>query len=119
VAEHVAAAHEASVEVTFHDGYPSTDNDRDAARFMGEVMQRVVGESNAVLDVQPAMTAEDFSFMLLRVPGAYGFLGNGPKGGAGIPLHSANYDFNDSSISIGVRFWDALARDWFRRRALD
>jgi amidohydrolase len=119
VAGHVAAAHEASAEVTFHDGYPGTDNDHEAAQFMGEVMQRVVGEPNAVLDVPPAMTAEDFSFMLQRVPGAYGFIGNGPKGGAGVPLHSAHYDFNDGCISIGVRFWDALARDWFSRRAAD
>jgi metal-dependent amidase/aminoacylase/carboxypeptidase family protein len=61
----------------------------------------------------PAMTAEDFGFMLEEVPGAYGFIGNGAGGKPGINLHNAAYDFNDDNLALGARFWDRLARDWF------
>jgi amidohydrolase len=113
MAKHIAAAHDAKVEVTLHAGYPCTENDRRMADFMGKVMQEVVGEENAELDVPPAMTAEDFSFMLQAVPGAYGFIGNGPDHGNSVALHSPNYDFNDANLQIGSRFWDSLVRRWF------
>ncbi|TCG07902.1 hypothetical protein BZM27_16265 [Paraburkholderia steynii] len=90
IARHVAAAHEASVETKFFSGYPCTDNHRDAADFMGQVMQEIVGESDAHLDIPPAMTANGFSFMPQAVRGAYGFIGNGPfaEQGDGAALHS-------------------------------
>jgi hippurate hydrolase len=119
VAQHIAAAHDARAAVTFHAGYPCTENERRAAVFMGRVMQDVVGEENAHLDIPPAMTAEDFSFMLQVVPGAYGFIGNGPEQGNGVALHSPNYDFNDNNLSIGSRFWDSLVRRWFASESKD
>ena len=80
---------------------------------MGDVMRELVGDANANTDVQPAMTAEDFGFMLEQVPGAYGFIGNGTNGQPGINLHSPSYDFNDDNIALGARFWDRLVRRWF------
>jgi hippurate hydrolase len=64
-------------------------------------------------DVLPAMTAEDFGFMLEQVPGAYGFIGNGPGGKPGVNLHNPAYDFNDGIIGMGAAFWDRLVREWF------
>jgi hippurate hydrolase len=61
------------------------------------------------------MTGEDFSFMLLQVPGAYGFIGNGLNGLPGINLHTAEYDFNDDNLTIGSQFWDRLVRRWFEK----
>lgn len=113
VATHVAAAHDAKVTVLWKPGYPSTCNTRDEARFMGDVMREVVGHANAHTDVPPAMTAEDFGFMLEQVPGAYGFIGNGANGQPGTTLHSPAYDFNDDNIALGARFWDRLVRRWF------
>jgi len=53
----------------------------------------------------PMMGAEDFSFYLERVPGAYFFLGGGVDGEDCPPCHSARYDFNDDLILRGVRCW--------------
>jgi hippurate hydrolase len=113
IATHVAAAHGATATVLWKPGYPSTCNTRDEARFMGDVMREMVGDAYADTDVQPAMTAEDFGFMLEQVPGAYGFIGNGAHGQPGVNLHSPNYDFNDDNIALGARFWDRLVRRWF------
>ena len=53
------------------------------------------------------MGAEDFSFMLQRVPGAYLRLG---QGGAenGCFLHNPRYDFNDAVIPLGSGLFAAL-----------
>jgi amidohydrolase len=114
ISNHVAAAHDAQAEVSFYDGYPCTENNPAASDFMAQVMKEIVGVANTHVDVAPAMTAEDFSFMLQAVPGAYGFIGNGSPGGVA-GLHSPTYDFNDRNLSIGPRFWDLLARRWFER----
>ncbi|QIL73918.1 amidohydrolase (plasmid) [Diaphorobacter sp. HDW4B] len=113
VATHVAAAHEARVTILWKPGYPSTCNSHHEARFMGEVMRELVGEKHAHPDVMPAMTAEDFGFMLEQIPGAYGFIGNGANGKPGVTLHSPSYDFNDDNIALGARFWERLVHRWF------
>jgi hippurate hydrolase len=116
IAHRIAEAHLATAEVTFRAmGYPATVNHRKEAMFMGEVMREVVGEENAITDVLPAMTSEDFGFMLEEVPGAYGWIGNGAGGKPGVGLHNPGYDFNDDNLSLGARFWDRLARRWFER----
>jgi amidohydrolase len=115
IAGHVAQAHRASAEVIIKPGYPTTVNHPREARFMAQVMRDVAGEGNAHDDVLPAMTAEDFGFMLERVPGAYGFIGNGAGGRPGINLHNAAYDFNDDILGLGASFWDRLVRQWFEQ----
>jgi hippurate hydrolase len=112
---HVAQAHGATATVTIKPGYPSTINHPKEARFMAEVMAATVGPKNAHDDVLPAMTAEDFSFMLEKVPGAYGFIGNGHGGLPGVSLHNAAYDFNDDILGVGANFWDRLVRQWLEK----
>ncbi|MBI5276205.1 MAG: amidohydrolase [Burkholderiales bacterium] len=112
ISSHVAQAHRASAETIHKPGYPATVNHPREARFMAQVMRQLAGDA-ATHDVMPAMTSEDFGFMLLEVPGAYGFIGNGPGGRPGVNLHSPSYDFNDDIIALGSTFWDRLAREWF------
>ncbi|NPC57045.1 M20 aminoacylase family protein [Caenimonas soli] len=115
ISTHVAQAHRASAEVIIKPGYPTTVNHPHEARFMAQVMGKMVGDDNAHVDVLPAMTAEDFGFFLEKVPGAYGFIGNGAGGKPGVNLHNAAYDFNDDILGLGASFWDRLARQWFEQ----
>ncbi len=115
MSQHIATAHGATAKVTIKPGYPCTINHPNEARFMAEVMAATVGVKNANPDIAPAMTAEDFSFMLEKVPGAYGFIGNGHGGLPGISLHNAGYDFNDDILGVGASFWDRLVRQWFEK----
>ena len=48
--------------------------------------------------------AEDFSFFEQQLPGVFFFVGTG----SGIPLHSDDYDFDDSVIIEGVKLFNAL-----------
>jgi len=113
ISSHVAQAHRASAEVIIKPGYPTTVNHPREARFMAQVMGSTAGAANVHADVLPAMTSEDFGFMLQQVPGAYGFIGNGTGGKPGVNLHNAAYDFNDDILGLGASFWNRLVRRWF------
>ncbi len=117
IATHVAAAHRASAELIIRPGYPCTVNHPAEARFMADVMAEVAGEPQVDRDVAPAMTAEDFGFMLEALPGAYGFIGNGGGPHGTENLHNPAYDFNDDVLGLGVRFWTRLVHRWFERDA--
>ena len=123
IAKHVCAAHEAQCDFRFNRNYPPTVNSAAEANFARGVMAGIVGADN-VLVQEPAMTAEDFSFMLLARPGAYAFIGNGDgahrdmQHGCGpCTLHNASYDFNDDLIPLGATCWVELAEQFLRREA--
>jgi len=118
ISRYVAEAHDAQAEVIIHgEGYPNTTNHPEQANFMASVMCEMVGEDKANTNVLPAMTAEDFGFMLKEVPGAYGWIGNGISNISGGELHSTTYDFNDQNLQLGAYFWEKLARQWFLTEA--
>ena len=118
VAEHVCAAHDAECSFEFHRNYPPTINHAKEAAFARAVMVGIVGEAN-VLPQEPTMGAEDFSFMLQALPGAYVFLDNGDgshrdigHGGGPCMIHNPSYDFNDALIPLGGTYWVRLAEAW-------
>jgi len=118
IAEHISAAHDAECDFNFHRNYPPTINSANEANFARRVMAGIVGADN-VLTQEAAMTAEDFSFMLMAKPGCYAFIGNGDgahrdlhHGGGPCTLHNASYDFNDDLIPLGATCWVELAEQF-------
>ncbi|SKA40140.1 hippurate hydrolase [Enhydrobacter aerosaccus] len=92
------------VEMEHMPGYPPTINNAARARFAVDVAAGICGEGNVQDNVRPSMGAEDFSYMLEKVPGAMVWLGNG-GGETGVSLHNPRYDFNDMAIPFGVSFF--------------
>ena len=118
IAEHTSAAFEASCEFEFARNYPPTINHASETEFARQVMSELVGADN-VLEFEPTMGAEDFSYFLLEKPGAYFLIGNGDgshrAGGHGMGpcmLHNPSYDFNDELIPLGATLWVRLAEAW-------
>jgi amidohydrolase len=104
ICEGAARMHGVTIEVEHRPGYPPTVNDVEQARFAADVAAGVCGEHAVQDNTRPSMGAEDFSYMLEKVPGAMVWLGNG--GGAGtVSLHNSRYDFNDMAIPFGVSFF--------------
>ncbi len=60
-------------------------------------------------DLLPAMTGEDFGWMLEQCPGAYVWIGNGP-GGEGRDLHNDGYDYNDAILPAASSYLASIAR---------
>ncbi len=118
VAHQTADVFGARCEFEFRRKYPATINDRAAALFARSVLEDWLGPQQVRVQ-EPAMTAEDFGFMLQALPGAYIFIGNGEgehrgsgHGEGPCMLHNPSYDFNDALIPVGGSFWAHLARRW-------
>lgn len=107
VADGVAAAFRASIEIKYRRLFPATINTPGHAAFVAEVARELFGEKQVVDDLVPSMGSEDFSFMLQQRPGAYFRLG---QGGAesGCVLHNAAFDFNDAVIPTGCAMFVRL-----------
>lgn len=109
--EYTGRAHGLQCTLEFQRTYPATVNHEKEALMARQVMEELVGQKN-VLPQEPAMTAEDFAFMLLERPGCYAFIGNGAgdhrmmgHGEGPCTLHNASYDFNDEVLSLGASYW--------------
>lgn len=113
MAEGLASAYGAVIDVEFFQYYPATVNSPEAAGLCERVIRRTFGNAATHADVPPNMTSEDFGFMLEAKPGAYVLIGNAPQGEAGVGLHHPAYDFNDEIIRDGVKYWVELARAYF------
>ncbi len=94
-----------NIEVEHRPGYPPTINNAERAAFAIDVAAGVCGAGGVRDNIQASMGAEDFSYMLERVPGAMVWLGNGGEDGNGVGLHNSRYDFNDMAIPFGVSFF--------------
>jgi hippurate hydrolase len=104
----ICAAHGASYEFSYRRNFIPTINTVAEAKIAASVAGAVVGLENVVGDSRPAMTSEDFGYMLQARPGAYLLLGNGVEGIGGCSLHNPAYDFNDEILCIGADFWVTL-----------
>ena len=111
VATAVATALRATAVVRFAAAaYPPTVASETEARHAARVAASVVGDAHVVWNHPPAMGAEDFSFMLQRVPGAFVMLGS-DGGDDPIRCHDPRFDFNDRTLAVGASFWVRLVED--------
>ena len=97
----VADSYNVDVELTYNTGYPAMINDADKVVLAAKVAAEISGKDMVETDHQKEMGAEDFSYMLQRVPGAYLMLGQGE----GPSVHNTGYDFNDEISPIGASFF--------------
>jgi amidohydrolase len=112
VATHVGAAHGLEVEFQHEEGYPVTVNDPGAATAVLETAAELLGERASRLSPAPLMGAEDFSYVLQRVPGAMAWLGACPPGRdpeTAPPNHSNLVVFDEEPLPAGVALYAQMA----------
>ena len=115
----LSAAYDYEVALDFQRNVPATVNDARLADWVADVADTTFGVNQVVRDMPPTMTAEDFSWMLQKVPGVFLFLGNGARAAPGIggdngcpALHSPNYDFNDAILPVGATLFVRLVESY-------
>src|SRR5262249_53337072 len=81
VATNIAAAHDAVAEVDVIPGFPVTICDGKAVELARRTVERVFGAESWLTAPAPLMGAEDFSYVLQKVPGVMVMLGATPEGG--------------------------------------
>jgi amidohydrolase len=114
VVEGIAAAHGCEVDVVVDAGYPVTVNDDEFADRVLGVAGRVAGPERVVRQPHPVMGAEDWSYVLQRVPGAMMFLGGTPEDrnpATAAPNHSNRVVFDETAMATGIATYAAVALD--------
>jgi amidohydrolase len=114
VATHVAAAHDMEVDFVHREGYPVTANDPGVAAQVLEVSAELFGRECSVTADEPLMGAEDFAYVLQRVPGAMAFLGACPPGAepqTAAGNHSNLVVFDEAVLPAGAALYAAMALD--------
>lgn len=106
IATGIASTFEAKAEVDYQRRYPATINHAKQAEIAIKAAKNVVGETNVIIDPTPSMGAEDFAFMLKKIPGAYVWLG----AGQGANLHNPAYNFNDEVLTTGVEYFIEIVK---------
>ncbi|MBT2135372.1 amidohydrolase [Croceibacterium sp. LX-88] len=103
LAQHIAIAHECTAEVTVTEGFPPTINDARAVAVFDAVASDLPGGCFEHL-ANPIMGAEDFSYVLEKVPGAMAFLGVAAEGSdwAGCcGIHSTRMVVDETALPRG------------------
>ena len=110
VAEGVCAAHGAKANVSIVEGYPVTVNDAAQSEFARAVVADLLGDGAYLALPAPLMGAEDFSFVLEKIPGAMLFLGVRPDDPSlRAPCHSNRMVLNEAGMAHGIAIHAALA----------
>jgi hippurate hydrolase len=112
VAEHIARAHGCSAEVTIEHGFPVTVCDPRAVALAEASIVAAFGRDAWLPMKAPLMGAEDFSYVLQKVPGAMLFLGVCPPGTAvesACPCHSNRMILDEAALARGVAGLCAMA----------
>ncbi len=117
LAEHVAAAHGATVEAKIPleaEGNPVTYNDPALTARMRPSLEKVAGAQN-VVDMPLVMGSEDFSYYAKQAPAMFFFVGATPKGQDALKApsnHSPEFFLDESVLKLGTRAMLQVSLDY-------
>jgi len=112
VVEGICAAHDAVAALEIVPGYPVTINDPAFTAFAAGVAAETLGADAVIELAAPIMGAEDFSYVLQRVPGAMFFVGARPpeEDPATAPQnHSNRVVHHEPAMAAGAAVYAAVA----------
>ena len=112
IVREIGLAHGLRAEAECRPGYPVTVNDDAEAAFAAAAAGEAFGDGRAVAQRNPVTGAEDFSYVLNEVPGAFVFLGATPSDAdwETVPSnHSNAARFDDDVLADGTALYAELA----------
>jgi len=118
VAAGVAGAHDLSARVEIVEGFPVTICDAQAVDFGEAVARGLFGERAFLRLDAPIMGAEDFAYVLEKVPGAMFFLGVSREGedwSACCGIHSTRMMVDETVLPQGAAYLAGLAERFLDR----
>lgn len=102
----ICSAHGAEHEFEYTFEFEPTVNTLECIPAVAEVAMEIAGSDNVETDCRPVLASEDFGAFLRIIPGNFMFLGSGVSA---LPLHNPCFDFNDSLLMLGARYFAAIA----------
>jgi len=90
-------------------GYPVTINHDAFTDFALDTARALLGGDKVVESPNPVMGAEDWSYVLQRIPGCMVILGVRPDDAAPAPCHSNRMVLNEQGMATGIALHGAVA----------
>lgn len=116
IATKVAEAHDATATVTIKRGYSVTVNDGPFASFVARTADQLFGDGHTFNIDTPIMGAEDFGYVLEKVPGAMVFLGicppDNPDPFNAPACHSNRMMLHEETMASGIALHVAVAEKY-------
>ncbi|NLX70015.1 MAG: amidohydrolase [Clostridiales bacterium] len=88
--------------------YPAVNNDV-------QLTSKIAGfvDPDILVDIDPLMIAEDFSYFQQKVPGTYMFLGcRNEEKGFTAPLHSSLFNFDEEVLLLGLQIYVNILKNY-------
>ncbi len=109
IARGIAEAHQLEARVEIYEGYPVTVNHAEFTSFTLDTARELLGSEQVVEQPSPAMGAEDFSYVLQKVPGTMVILGVRPEDAEPAPCHSNRMVLSEAGMQQGIALHAAMA----------
>ena len=117
LAENIAQAHDCDADVTITQGFPPTVNDTRAVE-LAKAVATSLSHGEFMTLPAPIMGAEDFSYVLEKVPGMMAFLGVAQSGAdlrQCCSIHSSRMMVDESVLPRGTAFLAGCATRFLER----
>ena len=115
LASGIAKSMNATVDVNYTRGYPATVNDPEMGDLVMDAARGVVGDEN-VIEAEPKMGAEDFSYFLEARPGCFFFVGTGNAAKeTNISHHHPRFDVDEDGMAQGMATMAASVVSYLNR----
>jgi amidohydrolase len=112
IAEGVARLHDGSADVSITRGEPVLVNDPTMVELVRAAAVELLGEER-IVEIAPAMGADDFAFYAERVPGVMFRIGaRNEEQGITYPLHHPKFDIDEDAIRVAVPVLHLAARNY-------
>jgi amidohydrolase len=108
----IASACGCDLRFSWVEGYPATVNDPAMAEYVAKTARAALGNDRYFPVARPAMGGEDFAYYLQKVPGCFFLVGVQPGAEPYPSLHSDRFDFTDAAMSVGMRMFVELVRNF-------
>lgn len=117
-AEGIAALYGGEVTITWKDFTSPLINDDGVCEEVGRVVEALWGAESLKTDRKLSLGGDDIAEFILRVPGAYAFLGTGSDEwkGSRLTAHNGGFDIDEHALPKGVALYVAYALEYLQGR---
>ena len=105
----IAAAFGGAAELLLRPSYAALINDDATTDTAARAARETIGAASVTVKTEPTLGTEDFSYFAAARPSCFYELGCATPGRENAPLHSAEFEANESCIETGIKLQTAAA----------
>jgi len=110
----ICASFDATYQLQFSTGYPTTLNDERMTAALVASAEYILGADRVQTKMNPGMPAEDFSYFAQQIPAVYMRLGITDETHGVYPLHHNCFDVHEDAMVVGVQVYARAIVDLFQ-----